>query len=159
MSDRSDHTHDDCSRFEDWLLESGDPTEVGRFQPHLDSCAGCREQWTSHQLLVATFAGETVPELSPAFPAGLDAKLEPVRIKVSPLTGWRRAALIAYAALAVALMTLVLKRFPLPDLALDTTSPWTMVIAMLIVPLSLWVTMLATRILPRPRGKGAMLAL
>ena len=32
-------------------------------------------------------------------------------------------------------------------------------IAMLIVPLSLWVTMLVTRILPRPRGKGALLAL
>ncbi len=154
MSDRNDPTHDDCSHFESWLLESGEAAELDRWRPHLEDCSGCREQWASHQFLLAAFAEESVPELSPAFQTGLDRKLETVQVRVAPLTGWRKAALAAYAALVVALMAWVLNRFPLPDLAIDTTSPWTMAIAMLVVPLSLWMTMLATRWLPQQRPKS-----
>ncbi len=153
MSDERTHSHDDCARFADWLLES--PTgNAGVWRDHIDRCAECREQWVSHRILVAAFASEDVPELSPAFQAGLDRKLE-TAVRVKPLTGWRRVALVVYAAIAIALMNWVLGKFPLPEISIDATSPWTIVTAMLVVPLSLWLTMLATRLLPRQRPKGA----
>ena len=56
--------HTDCGRFEAWLLEGAPDTESQGWIDHLESCSGCREQWATHQMLVATFAEETVPELS-----------------------------------------------------------------------------------------------
>ena len=74
MSDHSTHPHNDCTRFADWLVESPVGGDASPWQAHLDSCTACRGQWVSHQMLVATFAAEHVPELSPAFQAGLDRK-------------------------------------------------------------------------------------
>ena len=81
--------HTDCDRFEDWLLEDGTDSSAWHF--HLEDCSNCREQWASHRMLVATFAEAAVPELSPAFQAGLEHKLQ-TAIHVEPLRGWRLVA-------------------------------------------------------------------
>jgi hypothetical protein len=149
----SEH-HTDCERFETLLLERGPDADVRAWHDHLASCAGCLEQWATHQMLVATFAEEATPELSPAFEAGLQRKLD-AAIRVRPLRGWRVAALAAYALGAVALMRWILVRFPLPQDALDPGSPWIAALVMIAVPFSLWLTAAATRLLPAigPRGR------
>ena len=58
--------HTDCERFEALLLDGGPGPDVRAWHDHLEGCAGCREQWEAHQMLVATFAEETVPQLSAA---------------------------------------------------------------------------------------------
>jgi len=147
-----EHTTD-CDRFETLLLEGGPNADVRDWHDHLAGCAGCREQWATHQMLVATFAEEAVPELSPAFDTGLQRKLDEA-IRVRPLRGWRIAALAAYALAAVAFMRWLLIRFPLPENALDPASPWTLALAMIAVPLSLWLTAAATRLLPAIGRRG-----
>ena len=153
MSDQ----HTDCQQFEDWLLEDGHQGDASPWRVHLESCANCREQWTAHQMLVATLAEEPVPELSPAFEAGLQRKLD-AAVEVKPLAGWRLAAMAGYALLSALLMGWIFTKFPLPSI--DTSSPWAMVGALIAVPLSLWLTAAATRLLPSQRPKGVrMLAL
>ena len=153
MSDQ----HTDCTHFEDWLIETGGGDGGSAWAEHLSACAGCREQWAAHQMLVGAFAGAEVPELSPSFDIGLERKLE-ARVHVAPLKGWRLAALVGYAAVAVALLRWIFTKFPLPSISVDTSSPWTMVIALLLVPLTLWLTAVATKILPsqRPRGMNLL---
>jgi hypothetical protein len=142
----------DCDRFEALLLEGGSEANARDWHDHLAGCASCREQWTAHQMLVATFAEEAVPELSPAFEAGLQRKLD-AAIEVRPLRGWRIAALAAYAAAAVAFMRWILIRFPLPEVVIDPSSPWTAGAAMIAVPLTLWLTATATRLLPATKRR------
>lgn len=138
--------HTDCERFEDWLLQ-GAATVASRWGAHLEACSSCREQWAAHRMLVATFAEEAVPELSPAFQEGLRRRLD-AAVAVRPLRGWRLAAMAGYALVAAALMRWVLLRFPLPSIAIDPASPWTLVVAFLAVPLTFLLTLGATRWLP-----------
>ena len=142
----SEH-HTDCERFEARLLEDGADLDVRDWHDHLTGCAGCREQWHAHQMLLATFAEEAVPELSPAFEVGLARKLD-AAIEVKPLRGWRVAVLAAYALAAVAFLGWLFTRFPLPSISIDASSPWTTVAAMIAVPLSFWLTAVVTRVLP-----------
>jgi len=145
--------HTDCERFEALLLDGGPGPDVRAWHDHLEGCAGCREQWEAHQMLVATFAEETVPQLSAAFEAGLQRKIEAV-IEVQPLRGWRMAAMAGYALVAVLLLGWVFRRFPLPSISLEPTSPWTVAVAVFAVPLTLWLTIGATRWLPAKGGKS-----
>ena len=148
----SEHTSD-CDRFEALMLEGGPDTDVRDWYEHLTDCTRCREQWATHQMLVATFAEEPAPELSLAFDAGLQRKLD-AAVRVRPLRGWRVAALAAYGVAAIAIMRWILIRFPLPEAAFDPGSPWTAVVAMVAVPLSLWLTAAATRLLPAIGRRG-----
>ena len=152
MSDRPT----DCDRFEDWLLE-GDRADASAWEAHLTTCAGCREQWAAHRMLVEAFAGDTVPEPSPAFQAGLERKLA-ARIRVAPLRGWRLAALVGYAVTAAVLLGWVFAKFPPVTISLDSASPWTRTLALLAVPISLWLTTVAAKLLPtqRPRITGPL---
>lgn len=151
MSENRDYT--DCDRFEERLLEA-DVSNLGRWRSHLEGCTACREQWQTHQMLVATFAEAEVPEISSSFQAGLDRKLE-AALRVEPLKGWRLAALGAYALAAVALLRWIFVYFPLPTI--DLSSPWTTVAALIIAPLSFLLTITATRLLPTTRPKGLRL--
>ena len=56
-----------------------------------------------------------------------------------------------YGVLAVLLMGWVLSKFPLPSI--DVDSPLVVVLALTAVPLSLWLTAVATRLLPSPRTR------
>ncbi len=143
--------HTDCDRFEAWLLEGAPDTESQDWILHLESCSGCRDQWAAHQMLVATFAEEAVPELSQDFDAGLQRKLD-AALEVQPLRGWRLVAMAGYAVIAALLLRWVFTRFPLPSLSIDPSSPWTVVLAIAAVPLTLWMTIAATRWLPSRGG-------
>ena len=138
----------DCDRFEDWLLESG--RDSSSWHVHLEGCSSCREQWESHRMLVATFAEEAVPELSPAFQTGLEHKLE-AAFRVEPLKGWRLAALTGYALAAVAFLRWIFFRFPLPAISVDLSSPWVSIAALIAAPLTFLLMIGATRLLPAPR--------
>ena len=146
--------HTDCKRFEAWLLEGAPEVESLTWGSHLEGCSGCREQWTAHQLLVATFAEEAVPDLSPAFKPGLQRKID-ATIEVRPLRGWRLAAMLGYATVAMSLMRWVLVKFPLPSLPLDPSSPWIVALAIAAVPLTLWMAIGVTRWLPAMNLKGS----
>lgn len=142
----------ECERFDQWLLEGGTEIESPVWREHLESCAECREQWHAHWLLAQAFADEAVPELSPAFGAGLDRKLASV-VEIRPLRGWRVAAMIAYAAAAIGLLGWAFKTVQLPTI--DLTSPWVPVAAFLAVPLTFWLAIAASRLIPGrglPRG-------
>ena len=143
--------HTDCDRFEAGLLEGATTSVLDAWQPHLEACADCRQQWRTHQMLVATFAQEAVPELSPAFDAGLQRKIDSA-IETKPLKGWRLVAMAGYAVIAALLLRWVFTRFPLPSIFIDSTSPWTVALAIAAVPLTLWMTIAATRWLPSRRG-------
>ena len=143
--------HTDCNRFAAWLLDGAPGTESPAWSPHLESCSRCREQWSAHQMLVATFAEETVPELSPSFDSGLQHKLN-ATLEVKPLRGWRLAAMIGYAMIAALLLRWTFARFPLPAISIDPSSPWTVALAIVAVPLTLWLAIGATRWLP-PMGR------
>jgi len=145
--------HTDCSRFEAWLLDGAPDTDGQTWRPHLESCSGCREQWAAHQILMATFAEEAVPELSGAFNSELQRKLEAAS-EVRPLRGWRLAAMVGYAMIATFLLRWVFVRFPLPSIPIDPSSPWTVALALAAVPLTLWTIVGATRWLPSRRRIG-----
>ena len=143
----------DCERFEA-LLAGGTPeSEVPTWHGHLAGCAGCREQWVAHQMLVAAFNEVPVPELSPAFEAGLQRKID-AAIEVKPLTGWRTAAMLGYALTAFVLLGWVFTKFPVPSISIDPASPWTMALAIAAVPLTIWLTIGATRWLPSMRSRN-----
>lgn len=141
----------DCSSFEAWLHDGAPDTESQSWTSHLEDCSACREQWVAHQMVVATFAEEAVPELSLGFEAGLQSKIS-AAIEVNPLRGWRLAAMAGYAAIAAVLLRWVFSRFPLPSIPIDPSSPWIMALAITAVPLSLWMTIGITRWLPSRRG-------
>ena len=145
--------HTDCQRFEAPLLDGAPNLQMQAWHRHLAECPDCRQQWAAHQMLVATFNEVPVPDLSPAFEAGLQRKIE-AATAIKPLAGWRTAAMIAYALVAVVLLSWVFKRFPLPSVSIDPTSPWTMGLAIGAVPLTLWLTIGLTRWLPSMRGKS-----
>ena len=145
--------HTDCEQFEALLLDGAPESEIRAWHGHLENCAGCREQWAAHQMLVATFAEVPVPELSPAFDAGLRRKID-TAIEVKPLTGWRTAAMIGYGLAAIGLLGWVFKRFPLPAVSIDPASPWIMALAIAAVPLTLWLTIGLTRWLPSMRANS-----
>lgn len=142
-------SHTDCQRFEDFLLEGASADDLGTWQSHHETCAGCQAQLTAHQLLAATFADEPVPELSTSFAAGLQRKID-TAVEIKPLTGWRMAAMIGYALLAAVLLGWVFVRFPV-----NLGSPWTMGVAMVAVPLTLWLVVAITRWLP-PKGRRGL---
>jgi len=141
----------DCESFEAWLLEGAPDTESQGWILHLEGCSGCRDQWVAHQMLVATFGKEAVPELSQDFDAGLQRKLD-AALEIQPLRGWRLVAMAGYAVIAALLLRWVFTRFPLPSLSIDPFSPWTVVLAIAAVPLTLWMTIAATRWLPSSGG-------
>ena len=141
----------ECLQFEDLLLEGGPEADLGIWQPHLETCAGCREQLIAHQMLAATFADEAVPEPSASFAAGLQRKID-AAVEIKPLEGWRMAAMIGYALLAAGLLRWIFARFPLPAISIDPASPWALAFAMLAVPLTLWLAVRLTRWLP-PMGR------
>ena len=148
--------HTDCNRFESWLLDGApeanlQDSNLQAWHPHLEGCEGCQRQWAAHQMLVATYAEEAVPELSLAFEARLKRKLD-AAIEVKPLRGWRVAAMVVYALTAALLMRWVFAKFPLPAIPIDPASPWTLVLALVAVPFTLWLTIGATRWLPSRRG-------
>ena len=104
-------------------------------------------------MLVATFAEEHVPELSPAFQTGLEHKLT-AAIHVEPLRGWRLAAFAGYAVAAAAFLRWIFVKFPLPAISVDLSSPWVSIAALIAVPLTFLLTIAATRLLPAPRVRG-----
>ncbi len=150
MSDLSDRPIE-CQEFEEDLLRGGAELDLEGWHSHLETCESCRQQGSMHQLLVACLAEVPVPELSPGFEAGLRRKLEE-RIEVRPLRGWRVAAMAAYAFMGALLLRWVFGRFPLPSIAIDPASPWILGLALLAVPLTLWLAIGATRWLPSGRG-------
>jgi hypothetical protein len=70
----------ECLQFEDLLLEGGPEADLGIWQPHLETCAGCREQLIAHQMLAATFADEAVPELSASFCSRASLTMPPISL-------------------------------------------------------------------------------
>jgi len=141
----------DCSLFEAWLLDGATDIESQLWDSHLEGCSGCREQWAAHQMLVATFTEEAMPELSAAFDSGLRRKLE-ATVEINPLRGWRLVAMAGYTLVATLLLRWVFARFPLPSISIDPSSPWTVALAIAAVPLTLWLTVGITRWLPSREG-------
>lgn len=146
-----------CGQIGEWLLDPDSPEMPDWLTAHAAGCADCREQAWIHRSLVATFAEEEVPELSPAFDAGLEKKLTATRIDVKPLAGWRAAAMVGYTAIAVAASGWMMHDVPLPTI--DLSAPWVPVAAFLAVPLTLSLAVAASRWLPGPAPKALHRAL
>ena len=141
-------TRTDCDRFDHWLLEGGTRLESPAWADHLERCAECREQWHAHEVLTVAFAEEEVPELSPAFEAGLDRKRASA-VEIRPLRGWRRAAMLGYVVAGVGLLGWALQGVPLPTI--DVSAPWVPAVALISVPLSFMLAIAASRWIP---GRG-----
>ena len=138
----------ECDRFDQWLLDDGTKLERPVWREHLAGCSECREQWHAHQMLAATFATEEVPELSPDFDAALDRRLA-AAVEIKPLRGWRLAAMLAYAGIALALLAWAMKSVPLPTI--DLSAPWVPVAVLLAVPLTFILAIGAARLIPMRR--------
>ncbi len=144
--------HIECERFDQWLLEAGTELESPVWREHLKGCDECSQQWQAHRMLALAFAAEPVPELSPAFEAGLNRKIAS-SVEIRPLKGWRWAAMLAYGAAALGALAWALKDVPLPTI--DLSSPWVPVAALIAVPLTLMLAIAASRLIPGrglPRG-------
>ena len=146
-----------CTEIESWILEPVSQDLPPELNDHLTTCSGCKEQVWLHQSLVAAFVEEAVPELSSSFEAGLEKKLAGARLAVTPLAGWRRVAMIGYAAVATAFLAWALRDVPLPTI--DISAPWVLVGVFLAVPLTLLLAVAASRWLPAPTGKVQQQAL
>ena len=144
-------TRTDCDRFDQWLLEGDTTLESPAWANHLVGCAECRDQWHAHQMLAVAFADEAVPELSPAFEAGLDRKLA-APVEIRPLSGWRTVAMLAYVAAGLSLLGWALQGVPLPTM--DPSARWVPVAALVGVPLSFMLAIAASRLLPSPDPSG-----
>jgi len=137
----------DCDRFAEWLLETDGTPESPFSSDHLETCSECRDQWHTHRMLAVNFADAKVPELSPIFEATLDRKRASM-VEIRPLRGWRKAAMLAYATTALALVGWALKDVPLPTI--DLSTPWVPAALFLAVPLTLMLAIAASRWLPGP---------
>ena len=140
-----------CEQLAQWFLEKGReemPTGLGE---HVDSCASCREQVWIHQSMLAACAEEEIPELLPGFEGGLEKKMAVARVEVRSLSGWRRAAIIAYGVVALGILGWALRDIPLP--AIDLSAPWVPVAVFAAVPLTLALAVAASRWLPAPTLK------
>lgn len=146
----SDERTTECRHFEDRLAYATPGEDLSDWQKHLAECPACELQWRMHAALLATLADEPVPNLSPAFPAGLQRKLE-TDIEVRPLGGWRILLLGGYAAGVIALMSWIFDKYPLPEISIDPSSPWITVAAFLATPLTLLGAAAASRFLPQPK--------
>jgi hypothetical protein len=153
MPDHTDVPSGECRRFDEWSLHGSRPEDTSRWEDHLEVCPTCRQQWTTHRLLVELFAGEPLPCLSPAFRAGLDRKLA-AGIRIERLSGWRLAAMLSYASAAIALLAWSLDPFPLPRLEVALSSTWALFVGLALVPPSLWLAAACSRLLPPPRSKS-----
>ncbi len=136
-----------CDQFEQMLAEADGVPESSVPLDHVESCAECLAQLQAHRVLAATLAGEEVPDLSPAFQAGLERKLAS-RIEVRPLRGWRKAAMLTYWAAALGLLGWILKDVPLP--VIDPSEPWVTVAAFVAVPLTFVLAIAASLWIPGP---------
>jgi predicted anti-sigma-YlaC factor YlaD len=143
----------DCDRFAEWMLETGGPPESPFVPDHLETCSECRDQWHAHRMLAVNFADLRVPELSPTFEATLDRKLAS-RVEIRPLRGWRKAAMLTYAAAALALVGWALEDVPLPTI--DLSTPWVPAALFLAVPLTLMFAIAVSRWLPGSGARGEL---
>ena len=146
--------HFECERFDQWLLEGATEIESPVWRQHLEDCEECSQQWFAHHLLAVTFAAEPLPDLSPAFEAGLDRKIA-ADIEIRPLSGWRKAAMIGYGLAALGAVGWTLRDFTLPTI--DISSPWVPIAALIAVPLTFMLAIAASRLIPGrglPRGMG-----
>ncbi len=142
----------DCDRFDQWLLDGGLTLEGSEWTDHLAECDECGAQWHAHRMLAQAFADADVPELSPAFDAGLNRKVA-AAVEIRPLRGWRAVALAAYAAVAIGLLNRAFRDVPLPTI--DLSAPWVPVATLVAVPLSFLRAIAAARLSPSrhlPRG-------
>lgn len=136
-----------CQRFQSWLLEVGGAGEGAEAPKHVDECAACEAQWRAHRMLATTFSGVARPELSPAFDAELERRLE-ARVEVKRLTAWGWAAMLAYATLALLALGWLLRDVRLP--AIDPFAPVVVAAALVAVPLTLTLAVAASRWMPGP---------
>jgi predicted anti-sigma-YlaC factor YlaD len=143
----SDH-FSTCTRLEEALLEGELQTLPDALREHSATCPDCREQVAVHGSLLTAFAGHPVPELSASFDAQLGKKLRATKPRIHPLSGWRLAAMLGYAAIAILSLDWALRDVPLP--AIDPSSPWVAAAAFLAVPLTLALAVTASRWLPGP---------
>jgi hypothetical protein len=147
----------DCERIAEVLLEPGDREIPDGWQGHLETCASCREQVVGHQCLIVALSDEELPELSSSFDAGLERKLAAARVEIRPLRGWRKAAMIAYVAVATGIAGGVLRNVPVPTI--DLSAQWVPVAVFVAVPLTFLLAIAASKWLPVPRAKLGPLAL
>ncbi|HSC25692.1 MAG TPA: hypothetical protein VLD67_00375 [Vicinamibacterales bacterium] len=141
----------DCSRFRDWLSPDGQNTGGAGWTSHLDTCADCRAQWLTHEVLSASLGRLDAPSPSPVPSDVLNRRLE-AALPRRPLTGWRRAALLGYAGGSGAALTRLMRDVPVPVVTL--ASPWDAVAILAAVPVTLMVALVASRWLP-VRGRVA----
>ena len=146
-------TRPTCDRFDQWLLDGGTYLAPSGWGPHVDACVECRDQWHAHQMLGLTFAHEAVPILSPAFAVRLARSLAPT-VTIRPLSGWRRAVLLAYGAVGVGGLGWALRAVPIPTI--DLAAPWVPVASLIAVPLTLMLAIAVSRLIPGRRAPGAL---
>ena len=135
-----------CHRFDAWLLDGGTEFERTACADHVASCTECQAQRHAHVMLAEAFVNEDVPLLSPAFETKLDRTLA-AAVEVRPLKGWRRAAMLGYAAAAVGGLGWMLRGVPLP--LIDPSSPWVAAVALIAVPVTFLLAIRASRWMPR----------
>jgi hypothetical protein len=137
-----------CKQLSEWLFEGKSAELTPQRAEHMDTCAGCREQWHAHQSLVAAFANAEVPELSPAFDAALERKLKAAPVEIRPLRGWRTVAMIVYSAAAIGIVGWALRDISLPTI--DLSAPWVPIAVFIAVPLTFMLAIAVSRWLPAP---------
>ena len=86
-----------------------------------------------------------------------DEKLAAATVDVRPLSGWRLAAMLGYAAVAIRIAGGLLRSMTLP--AIDLSAPWVPVIAFAAVPLTFMLAITVSRWLPAPKRELGSLAL
>ena len=124
----------DCEMFDRHLSESRAGREdAAGWAQHLEVCEDCRRQWHIHRFLEATFEPVPAPRLSPSFDAVLRRELE-ASLKVKPLEGWRRFALVGYIGAALLGLERLFHYAPIP--ALDLSAPWVPILVIASIPLS-----------------------
>ena len=146
-----------CEQLEDALLDENLQSLAPELREHSATCPDCQVQVAMHQALANSFAGESVPQLSPAFDSGLARKLRTARPAVRSLSGWRLAAMLGYVAAAAALLRWALKDVPVPPI--DLSAAWIQIAVFLAVPVTLLLAVAASRWLPSSKPRLGPLAL
>lgn len=139
---------DTCGRFDQWLKEGGSGAPNSKWSEHFEACTECHEQWQTHRLLVASVAEETVPDLTSEFDARLERRLA-AEVEVRPLRGWRRAAMLAYVTVALAVLAWVFRNVTLPPI--DAAAPWLAVGTFIAMPLTFALAIAVSRWMPGAR--------